>query len=147
LEEVANADLILVVVDASDPAWQDQEKTVSDLLSRLSVEELPRLTAYNKMDCLSAKKRELFGRQEGFRISATTGKGLKELLAAVEHRLSHQWVEKDLLFGYQEGARMAQLHRHMHVLSQKTTSAGIRIRVRAHPNTLAQWLSRNDAGQ
>ena len=148
LEEVTNADLLLTVVDASDPAYPEQEKTVSDLLSKLDIHELPRLTAYNKMDRLSTKKREMFARLDGMPISAETGKGINELLSAVENQLSHQWVEKDLLFTYDQGARLAQLHEHMDVLSQKMTTRGIRVRVRTHPTTLAQWLSKNhDARQ
>jgi GTP-binding protein HflX len=140
LEEVSNADLLLIVVDASDPAWKDQETTVNELLNRLEIDKLPRLTAYNKMDRLPVKKREAFAHMDGLLISAETGKGLNELLSAVEDRLSHQWVEKDLLFSYQEGARLAQLHRDMDILSQEMTDEGIRVRVRTHPATLAQWL-------
>ncbi len=142
LEEVTNADLLLTVVDASDPAWEEQEKTVTTVLTQLKIHELPRLTAYNKMDRLSNKKRDAFAQLDGLPISAETGKGLNEMLSAVEDRLSHQWVEKDLLFSYQEGARLAQLHEHMDVLSQEMTREGIRVRVRTHPVTLAQWLSK-----
>jgi GTPase len=132
------------VVDASDPAWEEQEKTVSALLTRLGVHELPRLTAYNKMDLLSPRRRSAFGRLDGFPISAESGKGLHDLLAAIEKRLSHQWVEKDLLFSYNQGARLAQLHEHMDIVSQEMTEQGIRVRVRTHPATLAQWLSKKD---
>jgi GTP-binding protein HflX len=142
LEEITNADLILNIVDASDPAWEDQEKTVSELLVQLKLHELPRLTAYNKIDRLSARKREAFERQSGWPISAATGKGLNNLLKAIEDRLSQQWVEKEFLFSYNEGARLAQLHEHMEVLSKKMTKDGIRVRVRTHPNTLAQWLKK-----
>jgi GTPase len=142
LEEVSNADLLLNVVDASDPAWEDQEKTVNDLLDRLELDELPRLTAYNKIDQISRKKRDVFGQQDGLLISAQTGQGLPELLKAVEQRLSHQWVEQELLFTYSEGGQLAQLHEHMDVLSQEMTPQGIRVRVRTHPSTMAQWLSR-----
>src|SRR4029077_17435511 len=98
LEEIANADLLLLGVDASDPAWEDQEKTVIELLTQLKIHQLPRLTAYNKMDQLNAKKRNYFERLEGQLISAETGQGLKELMTGVETRLGGQWVEKDLLF-------------------------------------------------
>jgi GTP-binding protein HflX len=143
LEEISNADLLLIVVDSSDPGWEDQEKTVSDLLVALELDQLPRLTAYNKIDRLSAKKRESFVRQEGWPISAATGRGLSELLKAIQDRLSHQWIEKDFLFAYHEGARLAQLHEHMDVVSQTMTAKGIRVRVRTHPATLAQWLKKH----
>jgi len=141
LEEIANADLLLVVVDASDSAWEDQEKTVIELLRQLKIDQLPRLTAYNKMDCLPLKQRDFFSRLEGALISAETGKGIKELMTGVENRLAGQWVEKDLMFSYSEGAQLARLHENMDVLSQEMTDQGIRVRVRTHPATLAQWLA------
>ncbi len=143
LEEVENADLLLTVVDASDPAWIEQEKTVDDLLTRLKIDELPRLTAYNKMDRLNQKKQDIFTRAGGYAISAHTGKGLPDLLQAIEERLSEQWIEKELHFTYNQGARLARLHEQMDVLHQETTDKGIRVRVRAHPTTLSQWLQKN----
>ena len=62
-------------------------------------------------------------------------------MSAVEETLSTQWVEKDLLLPYTDGARLAQLHEHMEILSQDLAEEGIRLRVRTHPATLAQWLS------
>lgn len=142
LEEVATADLLLLVVDASDPAWKEQLQTVTDLLGRLGMRELPRLTAYNKMDRLPQRKRSIFNPMEGILISAERGEGLDALLAAVEKILARQWVEQELIFSFDEGARLAQLHEHMDILSQETTNRGIRVRVRTHPATLAQWLSK-----
>lgn len=144
LEEVENADLLLTVVDASDPAWKDQEKTVDELLTRLKIDGLPRLTAYNKIDALAPKKQEALTHSGEYLISARTGTGLRELLDVIEERLSEQWIEKDLLLTYKEGGRLAQLHNHMDVLQQEMTDQGIRIRVRAHPSTLSQWLRGND---
>jgi GTPase len=143
LEEVRNADLLLIVVDASDPAWEDQEKTVRELLARLEIDGLPYMTAYNKTDLLSPAKREFFQKRSGWMLSAVTGKGLQQLLSAVEDRLSQQWVEKELVFPYNDGARLAQLHEYMDVLSQEMTEKGIRVRVRTHPTTLAQWLAKD----
>ncbi len=140
LEEVANADLILILLDGSDPAWPEQQRTVMELLKRLELDALPRLTAYNKMDRISARKRELFDRMDGLAISAGTGQGLPELLQRVEAQLSHQWIEKEIVFAYHEGARLAQLHEHMDVLSQEMSDRGIRVRVRAHPATLARFM-------
>jgi GTP-binding protein HflX len=141
LEEVATADLLLQVVDASDATWKQQAEVVADILHRLKIDRLPRITAYNKMDKVSRSQREAFQHAEGFPISARTGEGLRDLLSAVEETLSTQWVEKDLLLPYSEGARLAQLHEHMEILSQETSAEGIRLRVRTHPATLAQWLS------
>ena len=139
LEEAGNADLILHVVDASDSAWLAQENAVLDVLNQLKLNDLPRLTAYNKMDRLSAKQRVSFNDLEGIRISAGKGEGIAELLSQIEKRLSTQWIEKDLFFRYNEGNHLAQLHETMDFLNQETTPDGIKVRVRAHPTNLARW--------
>lgn len=146
LEETANSDLLVHVVDASDPAWEEQEAAVLELLRDIGVDQLPRLTAYNKMDRLSASQRRAFESRQGVLLSAGTGDNINGLLSAVEQRLAAQWVEKDLLFSFNEGDRLAQVHENMDVVSQEMTPRGIRVRVRAHPTTLAQWL-KNDARQ
>ena len=149
LEEVATADLLVHVIDASDPEWRAQEEAVLETLERLSIAGLPRLSAYNKMDRLSPSQIHSFKRQGGVLFSATTGKGLPELLAAVEERLAKMWVEKELVIPFSEGARLARIHEHMDVLSSETTADGVKVKVRSHPAVLAQWLknTNHDAGQ
>jgi len=146
LEEVANSDLLVHVVDASDPDWKGQEAAVLGVLKDIGVDQLPRLTAYNKMDRVSLPLREAFRNRQGVLFSATTGDRLDELLAAVERQLAVQSVEKELWFSFNEGGRLAQLHEYMDVISQQTTAKGIHVRVRAHPTTLSQWL-KDDARQ
>jgi GTPase len=140
LEEVAQADLLMHVVDASDPDRDKQEAAVLAILEQIGAAELPRLTAYNKMDRLPTVDGELFRRGDAVVISATKGTNLEPLLKAVEAQLSKQWIERDLLFGFDEGARLASLHDKMDILSQTMTENGIRVRVRSHPRTLAQWM-------
>jgi GTP-binding protein HflX len=139
LEEVGTADLILHVVDASDPDWQTQENTVLQILKDLALDSLPRITAYNKMDRLSTAQIDFFTKRGGVLLAAQQHRGLEDLLKAAETELSRQWVEKDLLLPFAAGAQLAQMHEHMDVLSQETTEQGIRVRVRTHPATLAQW--------
>jgi GTP-binding protein HflX len=140
LEEISTADLVVHIVDAADPAWLQQSRTVVDVLTNLHLGKLPRLTAYNKIDRLSTKDRSAFENLEGVSISAATGDGIDVFLRAVETKLSSQWIEKELLLSYDEGHRLAGLYNYMDVLKQQPTAKGIRVRVRAHPATLAQWL-------
>jgi len=142
LEEVSNSDLLVHVVDASDPDWKSQEATVLDILKDIGVDQLPRLTAYNKMDRLSPSQRDGFNNRSGVLLSATTGDNLKGLLVHVERQLAAQWVERKIWIPYKEGHRLARLHDYMDVVSQEMTSKGIRMKVRAHPATLAQWFTK-----
>jgi GTP-binding protein HflX len=63
-EEAADADLLLEVVDASDPEHSDHLATTERLLSELGLTHLPRLVVYNKVDLLPAAEREPLERQE-----------------------------------------------------------------------------------
>lgn len=84
LEESANADILIHVIDASDPNWEDQEKAVLEVLKSLDMERLPRLRAFNKIDLASPSQKRRMEGAEGFLISAQTGEGIKPFLEAVE---------------------------------------------------------------
>jgi GTP-binding protein HflX len=140
LEEVSEADLLVHVVDASDPDWAAQEKAVLDILESLDQGGLSRITAFNKIDLLSPSQKAAFTAREGILISTRSGEGLEVLLKAVERRLAVGWVEKDLELSHQEGARLSEIYNSMEVLSKRDTARGISLRVRAHPSTLARFL-------
>jgi len=146
LEEVATADLLIHVVDASDPAWREQAQTVTAILEELKMGQLPRVTAYNKIDLLSKPSLGLIKQQDGVFISAGKERHLEDLLKAVEGRLSEQWIDKELLFSFKEGSRLARVHEFMEVVSQEMTETGYKVHVRSHPTTLAQWL-KNDLSE
>ncbi len=86
LEEAASADVLVHVVDASNPDWREQEKTVLGILQELHMGTLPLVTAYNKMDRVSESTRDLLRRTDGLLISASTGQGLESLLKTIELR-------------------------------------------------------------
>jgi GTP-binding protein HflX len=138
LEETASADLLVHVIDASDPNWRAQEKTVVDVLKDLAMDQLPRLAAYNKIDCLLPSQRHPFQSRDGALISAQTGEHLGEFLEAVEQHLARQWIEKEVFIPFQEGRRLSLVHEYLEILSQKSTPQGIRLRLRGYPATFAQ---------
>ena len=140
LEEVSGADLLIHVVDASDPDWAAQEQAVLEILKSLGQGGLSRITAFNKMDLLSASQKAAFKMREGFLISTKSGEGLQALLKAVEARLAKGWIEKELQLTHQEGARLSDIYESMEVLSKRETGKTIFLRVRAHPTTLARFL-------
>jgi len=146
LEEVSAADLLVHVIDASDPDWAAQEKAVLEILDELGQAGLSRITAFNKMDLLSPSQKSTFTTREGILISTRTGEGLTDLLKAVEHRLAAGWIEKDLELTHNEGSQLSEIYNTMEVLSKRTTARGISLRVRAHPTTLARFLN-HDARQ
>ncbi|HVS12491.1 MAG TPA: GTPase HflX [Thermoanaerobaculia bacterium] len=88
LEELQDADLLLHVLDASDPQLDVKADAVDQVLHDLELDELPRLVVLSKVDLVPADTAEqLRLRFEGVTVSAKTGEGLERLIAAAEGRL------------------------------------------------------------
>ncbi len=140
LEETASADLLLHVIDVSDPDWREHSGTVLEILKDLQMDALPLVSAYNKMDRLSPSQKRALENHDGFLLSAATGEKIGDLLVAIEKKLAQQWVEKELFVPYTERARLALIHEHTDILKQKTVDGGIQFRIRSHPATFAQII-------
>jgi len=84
LEELEEADLLLHVVDASDPRNEEQARAVDAILETLDVERTPRIIVYNKLDLAPEAARALAYRNGGVAVSSTTREGFDDLLARVE---------------------------------------------------------------
>ncbi len=87
LEELEEADLLLHVVDASDPRHQEQARAVEVVLGKLDLEGTPRLLVFNKMDKGPEAARALAHREGGVAVSAATREGFPELIARCEEIL------------------------------------------------------------
>src|SRR5438132_10313725 len=87
LEELEEADLLLHVVDASDPRRAEQARAVEAVLGTLDLERTPRLLVFNKMDRAPEAARDLAHREGGVAVSAVTREGFPELLARCEEIL------------------------------------------------------------
>jgi GTP-binding protein HflX len=94
-EEAADADLLLHVIDASDPARDTQIETTVDLLEELGLGHIPRILVYNKVDLLPAEQARLlgWGRPDMVAISATDRETTRELLDKIAARLTVRWEE------------------------------------------------------
>jgi len=87
LEELADADVLLHVVDASHPALEEHMQAVDDLLRELAVADRPTVLVMNKVDRLETDPAVLAARRDAVAISAADGTGLDTLLAAIERAL------------------------------------------------------------
>jgi len=98
LEEVARADLLLEVVDASDHHALEHRATVQAVLEELGAAEKPRIIAANKIDAAQMHAREIDPAALG--VSAATGLGLGPLRSAIEESLQRQGTPVDLRLPY-----------------------------------------------
>ena len=85
LEELEYADLLLHVIDISNPEWMAQAAIVDDLIRELGAEQTPCLRVYNKSDLFWGDIRP--HGEDAVNISAKTGEGLDELLRAIDRKL------------------------------------------------------------
>ncbi len=85
LEELEYADLLLHVIDISNPHWQEQAQIVDSLISELGAERMPCLRVYNKSDLFWGDIRP--HGEDAVNISARTGEGLDGLLQAIDRML------------------------------------------------------------
>ena len=104
LEEVTQADAILQLIDASDPQAEVQRDVVEQLLNELGAAGKPRLVVLNKIDLLGPFERTrlqtLAGREQPIEISARTGEGLEDLIAAIGRLAAESFVPVSLLLPY-----------------------------------------------
>lgn len=125
LEETADADLVLHVIDASNPERERHMAAVTRVLEEVGAHLVPRIEVYNKVDQLSADERRRLQDADpsALLISAATGQGCAELLESVASRLAldQQRVTLDLDLGDPAQAeRLAWVYRHATVHSHAT---------------------------
>lgn len=102
LEEIKYSDLILHVLDASSPDLDNQYKVTIDILKELEIENKKIITVFNKMDKLDGDDIYInpnFGENRIF-MSARKDKDMDKLLYAIQDALSENFVETELLIGY-----------------------------------------------
>lgn len=85
LEELEYADLLLHVIDASHAEWRQQAQIVEELIRELKADHIPCIRVYNKSDLAFSGEREK--EADSVSISALTGEGIDDLLAAIDRKL------------------------------------------------------------
>ncbi|MEX0875538.1 MAG: GTPase HflX [Actinomycetota bacterium] len=133
LEQVAGADLLLHVVDASRPDVDVDIGAVDEVLAEIGATEVPRLLALNKIDVLEAgeQQRVIARFPEAVGISAVTGEGVDDLLDRVGRRLEQLAVEVEAVLPYTQGGLLARLHDAGRIISSSHEESGVRVRVKA----------------
>ena len=133
LEEVAESDLIVHVVDGSHADPEGQISAVREVLAEIGASGIPELIVVNKADVADPlvvarlKQRE----PHSVVVSARTGEGIAGVLAAIEDDLPRPQVEFDALVPYARGDLVDQIHRLGEITSLEHTADGTRIAGRA----------------
>lgn len=108
LEELSFADLLLHVIDASNPEWREQAQVVDQLILELGAEQTPRIEVFNKCDKWTGEIRP--HGEDIVSISAKTGEGLDKLLEAIGKRLDSGAKRVTIHLPYNKGGILDQLY-------------------------------------
>ena len=115
LEELSYADLILHVIDASNPEWREQAEVVEGLITQLGAQTTPRIEVFNKSDIYVGEIRP--HGEDIVSISAKTGEGLDKLLEKIRKRLDTGVHRVTLALPYDKGGILDTLYREAKVES------------------------------
>ena len=110
LEELEYADLLLHVIDVSNPEWQLQAQVVESLIAELGAGELPRIDVFNKYDKLPVGEIMPHG-EDICAISAKTGEGIDKLLELISRKLDRGVRRVVLRIPYDQGGLVDTLYR------------------------------------
>jgi GTP-binding protein HflX len=145
LEETRLADLVVHVVDGSEPQALRAEAiaAVDSVLGEIGAGERPRLLVLNKLDLLDPDERRdlLLGSPEAVGISAATGEGLDELRDRIETAFDETLREVELLVPYSEGGSLSEIHELAGDLQRTEGAEGVLVRARI-PAALAHRFER-----
>ena len=129
LEEAKYADLILHVVDVSNPDVDAQMHIVYETLRDLGIQDKTIITAFNKQDLLPAEQTMKDLKADyTVKISAKHGKGIEELLNIVEQILREQKKYVECVVPYAQAGVLQQIRKYGQLLSEEYTETGIAIR-------------------
>ncbi len=129
LEEAKYADMILHVVDASNPDMDGQMHIVYETLRNLGVKDKPVITAFNKQDLVAEPEgcRD-FKADRVVKISAKKGSGLPELLEIISELLRESKVYVEKVISYAEGSKLALIRKYGELLAEEYVAEGTAIK-------------------
>ena len=129
LEEAKYADIIIHVVDASNPQMDEQMHVVYDTLRQLGAADRPVITLFNKQDKLeSAGSYRDFQAEYSIPASAKTGEGLAELKKALLEIVRREQIYVERLYDFSEASKIQLIRSRGQLLSEKYVPEGIEVK-------------------
>ena len=128
LEEAVYADIILHVVDASNPAMDSQMHVVYDTLEKLGAGDKPIITAFNKTEIAGNKVLKDFKADKTVNISALHGDGLTELKDTIEEVLRESKIYIEKTYSYTEVSKISLIRKYGQLISEEYVAEGIEVK-------------------
>lgn len=136
LDEVAEADLLLHVVDSSADQLDAQLSAVREVLAEIGAATTPSVAVFNKADSIPQDHRDMLARRfpDALFVSALEGEGLQEVLAEIAAAASRQCVTITARVPYTRGDVVALAHERAQILSERHTEEGTQLVLRVSPD-------------
>ena len=154
LEEVVEADVVLHVRDVAHPDSEAQREDVYEVLSTLGIDRETNsilIEVLNKIDLVAPAERAVIANRAArsnrslVPVSAQTGEGCDELVAAIGERVSRLREEINVSIPWQEGALLAWLYERGEVVSREDGETSVELRVRLDPSDVARFEQRRNS--
>lgn len=125
LEEVKEADLLVHVVDFSNPEYEQQIRITNETLRAIGIEEIPMIYAYNKIDLKEGVIPE--SQNSSIYMAAKRKQGIDELLAAIRAHVFKDYVTCEMLIPHDQGQHVSYLNEHANVLATAYEELGTKL--------------------
>jgi GTP-binding protein HflX len=141
LEEVIQADILLHVIDASHPQYQEQSHAVYQVLRELNTDTKQLITIFNKGDKIDNQEiaNQLLKTENSVIISALSRNGIDKLLSVIEDFIKRQTVEMYLLIPYNDSGIIARLYDLANVHSTEYREDGIYVVISLPPDQISYF--------
>ncbi len=143
LEEVADSDLVLHVVDGSHPDPEGQIAAVREVFAEIGADKVPEVIVINKADAADPMVIARLRQREPHSIvvSAKTGEGIDDALRVIESELPRPGVAFEALVPYERGDLINRIHQQGEITTMEHTGEGTLVRGRAHEDLAGELAS------
>jgi GTP-binding protein HflX len=131
LEEVAEADLLIHVVDYSNPEYQKLISVTNDTLKELGADQIPTIFAYNKSDLTDHAYPEVHG--DCVYLSAKQNRGVDELVQLIRRHIFSDYMRCEIIIPFDKGQLVAYFNEHAHVQSTSYKPNGTLLKLECKP--------------
>ncbi|PEI65598.1 GTPase HflX [Bacillus wiedmannii] len=127
LEEVAEADLLIHVVDYANPNYEQLIDITNETLKKIGVENIPTIYAYNKSDMVDVEIPKV--QEDRVYLSAKKHVGIEELVEMIRSHIYKEYTKCEMLIPYDQGQVVSYFNNHAHVLSTSYENEGTKLEV------------------
>ncbi|AJG60245.1 GTPase HflX [Bacillus cereus] len=127
LEEVAEADLLIHVVDYANPNYEQLIDITNETLKKIGVENIPTIYAYNKSDMVDVEIPKV--QEDRVYLSAKKHVGIEELAEMIRSHIYKEYTKCEMLIPYDQGQVVSYFNNHAHVLSTSYENEGTKLEV------------------